>query len=135
MGKVTLRPAGKGGEVARLIGFQVPASRLGLPFSRIASQNVPAATWTFSDRHDTARTDQLIHREEIIMPTGTVKWFNATKGYGFIAPEDGSKDAFVHISAVERAGLGTLHEGQRLHYELRPGRNGKFSAEELAAAD
>ena len=48
------------------------------------------------------------------MPTGTVKWFNATKGYGFIAPEDGSKDAFVHISAVERAGLGTLEEGQRL---------------------
>ena len=47
------------------------------------------------------------------MPTGTVKWFNATKGYGFIAPEDGSKDAFVHISAVERAGLTTLGEGQR----------------------
>ena len=46
------------------------------------------------------------------MPTGTVKWFNATKGYGFIEPEDGSKDAFVHISAVERAGLGTLREGQ-----------------------
>ena len=69
------------------------------------------------------------------MPIGTVKWFNATKGYGFIAPEDGSKDAFVHISAVERAGLGTLQEGQRVSYELRPGRDGKFSAEELAAAD
>ena len=69
------------------------------------------------------------------MPTGTVKWFYATKGYGFIAPEDGSKDAFVHISAVERARLGTLHEGQRVSYELRPGRNGKFSAEELARAD
>ena len=54
------------------------------------------------------------------MPTGTVKWFNTTKGYGFIAPEDGSKDAFVHISAVERAGLGTLREGQRVSYELRP---------------
>ena len=61
------------------------------------------------------------------MPTGTVKWFNATKGYGFIAPDDGSKDAFVHVSGVERAGLGTLREGQRLRYELRPGRNGKFS--------
>ena len=69
------------------------------------------------------------------MPTGTVKWSNATKGYGFIAPEDGSKDAFVHISAIERAGLGTLHEGQRVSYELRPGRDGKFAAEELAAAD
>ena len=69
------------------------------------------------------------------MPTGTVKWFNATKGYGFIEPEDGSKDAFVHISAVERAGLGTLREGQRVNYELRPGRNGKSSAEELSAAE
>ena len=69
------------------------------------------------------------------MPTGTVKWFNATKGYGFIAPDDGSKDAFVHISAVERAGLGRLREGQRLRYELRPGRNGKSSAEELTLAD
>ena len=69
------------------------------------------------------------------MPTGTVKWFNATKGYGFIAPEDSSKDAFVHISAVERAGLLTLQEGQRVRYELRTGRNGKFAAEDLAPAD
>jgi len=68
------------------------------------------------------------------MPTGTVKWFNAAKGYGFIEPEDGSKDAFVHISAVERAGLGTLHEGQQVRYELQPGRNGKPSAENLSAA-
>ena len=65
------------------------------------------------------------------MPTGTVSWFNANKGYGFIAPEDGSKHAFVHISAVERAGLGTLNEGKRASYELRPGRNGEFSAEDL----
>ena len=69
------------------------------------------------------------------MPTGTVKWFNTTKGYGFIAPEDGSKDAFVHISAVERAGLGTLREGQRVTYELRPGRDGKSAAENLSVAD
>ena len=69
------------------------------------------------------------------MPTGTVKWFNATKGYGFIEPEDGSKDTFVHISAVEKAGLGTLREGQRVNYELRPGRDGKSSAEELSVAD
>ncbi len=65
------------------------------------------------------------------MPTGTVKWFNATKGYGFIEPEDGSSDAFVHISAVERAGLSTLNEGQKVSYELRPGRNGKSAAEDL----
>ena len=69
------------------------------------------------------------------MPTGTVKWFNTTKGYGFIAPDDGSKDAFVQISAVERAGLRTLQEGQRVRYELRPGGNGKFSAEDLSAAE
>ena len=73
--------------------------------------------------------------EKTKMATGTVKWFNATKGYGFIQPEDGSKDAFVHISAVERAGLGTLREGQRVSYELQPGRNGKSSAENLTVAD
>ena len=69
------------------------------------------------------------------MPNGTVKWFNTTKGYGFIAPDDGSKDAFVHISAVERSGLATLREGQRVRYELRPGRDGKFSAENLSIAN
>jgi CspA family cold shock protein len=52
------------------------------------------------------------------MPTGTVKWFNPTKGYGFIQPQDGSKDVFVHISAVERAGLGSLNEGQAIEFEL-----------------
>jgi cold shock protein len=65
------------------------------------------------------------------MTTGTVKWFNPTKGFGFIQPEDGSKDAFVHISAVERAGLTSLSEGQKVSYELRPGKNGKSSAEDL----
>ena len=69
------------------------------------------------------------------MPTGTVKWFNATKGYGFIEPEDGSKDAFVHISAVERAGLGTLREGQKVRFEVQPGRDGKSSAEELSVVE
>jgi CspA family cold shock protein len=69
------------------------------------------------------------------MPTGTVKWFNPAKGFGFIEPEDGGKDAFVHISAVERAGLSTLQEGQKVTYELQPGRDGKSSAEDLAVAD
>ena len=68
------------------------------------------------------------------MATGTVKWFNSTKGYGFIMPEDGSKDVFVHISAVERSGLGTLHEGQRLSYDLESGREGKVSAVNLKNA-
>ena len=65
------------------------------------------------------------------MATGTVKWFNTQKGYGFIQPEDGSKDVFVHISAVERAGMGSLREGQRLSYELERGREGKTSAVNL----
>ena len=66
------------------------------------------------------------------MATGTVKWFNPVKGFGFIEPEDGSKDAFVHISAVERAGLSSLSEGQKISYELQPGQNGKSSAENLS---
>lgn len=65
------------------------------------------------------------------MANGTVKWFNSTKGYGFIQPDDGSQDAFVHISAVERAGLRSLNEGQKVSYELRAGQNGKKSAENL----
>ena len=69
------------------------------------------------------------------MPAGTVKWFNPTKGYGFIQPDDGSKDAFVHISAVERAGLTTLREGQKVEYELVTGQNGKSSAENLVVSD
>ena len=69
------------------------------------------------------------------MPTGTVKWFNATKGYGFIQPSDGSRDAFVHISAVERAGLTGLREGQQVEFELVPGRDGKSSAENIVALD
>jgi CspA family cold shock protein len=67
------------------------------------------------------------------MATGTVKWFNAQKGYGFIQPDDGSKDVFVHISAVERAGLGGLHENQKLSYQLERGQQGKTSAVDLKA--
>jgi CspA family cold shock protein len=69
------------------------------------------------------------------MATGTVKWFNPNKGYGFIQPSDGSPDAFVHISAVERAGLRSLREGQKIEYDLAPGRDGKSSAENLVALD
>ena len=69
------------------------------------------------------------------MASGTVKWFNPQKGYGFIEPSDGSKDAFVHISAVEQAGMSRLREGQKVEFELVPGRNGKASAENLVAMD
>src|SRR5713101_3511540 len=67
------------------------------------------------------------------MATGTVKWFNAQKGYGFIQPDDGTKDVFVHISAVERSGMGNLREGQKLNYELERGQQGKTSAVNLRA--
>lgn len=68
------------------------------------------------------------------MPTGTVKWFNSTKGYGFITPESGGQDVFVHISAVERAGLRNLAEGQRVSYdEQRDPKHGKMSAGNLQA--
>ncbi len=69
------------------------------------------------------------------MPIGTVKFFNAAKGYGFIQPDDGSSDAFVHISAVEQAGMSTLDQNQRLTYELEQGRGGRSSAVNLQAAE
>ena len=69
------------------------------------------------------------------MPIGTVKFFNETKGYGFIAPDGGGQDAFVHITAVERAGMGTLRENQRIAYDLEEDRRGKMAAGNLRAAD
>ena len=68
------------------------------------------------------------------MPAGTVKWFNTTKGYGFIAPEDGGKDIFVHISAVERSGLTGLADNQKVTFELRAGRDGRESADNIQLA-
>ncbi|MDH3317554.1 MAG: cold-shock protein [Gammaproteobacteria bacterium] len=69
------------------------------------------------------------------MATGTVKWFNPSKGFGFIQPEDGGKDVFVHISALERAGIQSLKEGQRVEFELAPGRDGRTAAESLKTLD
>jgi cold shock protein len=66
------------------------------------------------------------------MATGTVKWFNATKGFGFIQPDDGGKDVFLHISAVERAGLQSPADGQKVQYELESGRDGRSSAGDLS---
>ena len=69
------------------------------------------------------------------MPTGTGKWFNSTKGFGFIEPDDGGNDAFVHVSAVERAGLPGLREGQKVEFELVPSRDGRNAADNLVALD
>lgn len=69
------------------------------------------------------------------MTTGTVKWFNPVKGFGFIAPDDGGADAFVHISAVESAGLDRLNEGQKVEYELVQGRDGRSAAENLKTTE
>jgi CspA family cold shock protein len=80
------------------------------------------------------RPGNLVSRKERFMPTGTVKFFNADKGYGFIQPDDGSPDSFVHISAVQAAGMQTLDRDQRVSYEVERGRNGKESATNLTSA-
>jgi CspA family cold shock protein len=69
------------------------------------------------------------------MPNGVVKWFNPTKGYGFIAPDSGGKDVFVHISAVQKAGMRTLNEGQKLGFEIEMQQNGRAAAVNLSASD
>ncbi len=69
------------------------------------------------------------------MAIGTVKWFNPTKGFGFIVPDDGEKDVFVHISAVERAGMGTLQPDQKIEYEIEEGEQGRVSAVDLKSVD
>ena len=74
------------------------------------------------------------NKTDLIMTNGTVKWFNPTKGYGFIAPDDGSSDIFVHISAVEKAGLSSLNEGQRLSYEVTTHKD-RTSATNLMVAE
>ena len=72
--------------------------------------------------------------EDVMSTTGTVKFFNSTKGFGFIQPDDGSKDVFVHISAVEAAGLGTLTENQKISFDVEKSNNGKMAAANLKAA-
>ena len=77
----------------------------------------------------------VTQKSEWEMSVGTVKWFNPTKGFGFIEPEEGGNDAFVHISAVQKAGMDSLREGQKVEFELVPGDGGRSSAENLVAID
>ncbi len=78
---------------------------------------------------------RIFQREKAIMPTGVVKWFNPAKGFGFIVPDEGGNDVFVHVSTVQRAGLQSLNEGQKVEYEVVPGRDGKFAADNLVVLD
>jgi len=99
----------------------------------------PERTFSFKNRYHRPqrreRCGPLIAMKGFIMTTGTVKWFNSTKGFGFIQPDNGGADAFVHISAVERAGMRELVEGQKIGYELeRDNKSGKMSACNLQAA-
>jgi cold shock protein len=91
---------------------------LSVPYRRLTDARLQAPLKLFLKAH---------------MATGTVKWFNTQKGYGFIQPDDGSKDVFVHLSAVERSGIGNLHEGQKLSYEVERGQQGKTSFVALSA--
>ena len=96
----------------------------------------PGADTTFSSMSERYSGPYKAGRplqETVEMLEGTVKWFNAQKGYGFIQPTDGSKDVFVHISAVERAGLGGLNEGQKVSFDVERGQQGKMSATNLKA--
>lgn len=127
-------------------GFRLlfrPEQRKRLPFERsicLVERAEPAPLPKTSLKSDYARAKvvrahrALAHLGETQMSTGTVKWFNATKGFGFIQPDDGGNDVFVHISAVERAGMGSLNEGQKLSYEAKvDSMRGKTSAENLRA--
>ena len=98
-----------------------------LPF--LGRSQVTSKNSDLGDRASDLTRDQT-HRKKTTMPTGNVKWFNPAKGYGFIQPQGGGRDVFVHISAVERAGLSTLNEGQVVQYEIVSNR-GKESADNL----
>jgi cold shock protein len=106
-------------------------STLGRPCSALPSLIRSHPNLRFDPQHMRAAAF-LLWRD--LMSNGTVKWFNSQKGYGFIQPDDGSKDVFVHVSAVERAGMGNLQEGQKLRYEIERGQQGKTSAVNLQLA-
>lgn len=106
-----------------------------IPEVRFAATKYPYIVNALPSGSNLVGSGLISNEREIQMTTGTVKFFNSSKGYGFIQPDDGSKDAFVHISAVERSGLTTLNEGQKVTYDLEAGRDGKTSATNLQLAD
>ena len=116
----------------RICGYRVSAERIGLAAKARLSDDLLQPDIN-RRRLRAARITQS--KAENTMTKGTVKWFNGQKGFGFIQPDDGSKDVFVHISAVERAGMYGLNEGQKVSFEIvADGRTGKSSAENLVAA-
>ena len=111
--------------IARLAGCLVPLiPNRSRPPSRMSRERNRRFAITILSCHD-------LTKDTTMATNGTVKFFNTTKGFGFIQPDDGSKDAFVHISAVERAGMSSLNEGQKVSYDLESGRDGKVSATNL----
>jgi CspA family cold shock protein len=130
---VAPEPASLGLHSARLEPmFCSGTFRVGLPFSvtRLRARSV----FPKLERIRAASCGSPFVWDTYTMTVGTVKWFNGQKGFGFIQPDDGSKDVFVHISAVERSGLGQLKEGQKVSFDLERGQQGKTSATNLQAA-
>jgi len=112
---------------AKLLQFNFPAPRISVSASCRRRNPEGRHAWGPALPGE----DEEKKKETREMPTGTVKWFNTTKGYGFIAPDDGGKDVFVHISAVERSGLTGLADNQKVGYDLRDGRDGRQMASDL----
>jgi CspA family cold shock protein len=110
------------------LGVQPEFCPIGANQGAVATFPVPSGP---AGRQTTQHGTKTRTRKDRPMPTGTVKWFNTTKGFGFIAPDDGGKDVFVHISAVEQAGMTGLPDNTKISYELREGRDGRSSAVEL----
>lgn len=107
-----------------------------LPLQMVYCKHADATSWRFNIGHNAASKRHMENktRRNYEMASGTVKWFNSTKGFGFIEPDNGGADVFVHISAVERSGLGTLKDGQKVSFEIvQDKRSGKSSAEQLQA--
>jgi cold shock protein len=128
--RVRERPPDNRPDLRHLLGRAEPIEPRWPPWLAFASAFAPVPTILIAALRDSVQSASSQVPRRRMMATGTVKWFNATKGYGFIQPQGGGQDVFVHISAVERAGLGTLNEGQLVEYEIVSNR-GKSSAENL----